>query len=133
MLSFDEKVLALTVIRQMDLKYAVLLISRMKRQSPVTVREEIDVVHSTHYLLDDGLVQKTELGTIQYVDLKFPQQPLILTEESFAKCKPNRQQDILKGLSILRCHTLLRQLRPAPIKKFVIGTDPLKLAPQPTA
>lgn len=117
MLSFEEKIMALASIRALGLTKAVQVIAKFKRTPPPTMREHLDDLDRTHYLLDDGFVVKTNTGVLQYVEFVCPQQPTVLTKEYFDKCKAPRQEAIMEALSCLGMTSLLRVFKPLPIVK----------------
>jgi hypothetical protein len=119
MLSFEEKIMALGLIRAVGLSRAVAVVARHKKLPSPTIREELDQIDSTHYLLDEGFVEKTGTGIIQYVQFSCPQQPSALTKEYFDRCKKPKQDMFLEALAVLNVTSLLRNLRPAPIVKKV--------------
>lgn len=119
MLTFEEKIMALSLIDSLGLSRATAVMARHKKYPSPSIREELDTIASTHYLLDDGFVQKTETGVIQYVQFSFPQQPIALTKEYFDRCKAPRQESFLEALAVLNCTPLLRKFKPAPIVKKV--------------
>lgn len=119
MLTFEEKIMGLALINSVGLSRAVAVVSRHKKSPSTNMREELDQIASTHYLLDDGFVQKTDTGVIQYVEFSCPQQPIVLTKEYFDRCKQHRQDNILEALAVLNATSLLRTFKPAPILKKV--------------
>lgn len=119
MLTFEEKIMALSLIESVGLSRAVSVVSRHKKFPAVNTREELDKIASTHYLLDDGFIEKTDTGVIQYVEFSCPQQPTALTKEYFDRCKQPKQESILEGLAVLNMVPLLRKFKPAPIVKKV--------------
>lgn len=120
MLSFEEKIMVLALIRSLNLSRAVAIVAKMKRLPSPTVREELDKLDSTHYLLDDGFVEKSHTGIVQYVEFYCPQQPNAVTKEFFDSCDKKKQEALLEALSAMRCrHLIDRSFRPAPITKKV--------------
>lgn len=123
MLSFEEKITALASIRALGLSKAVFIFSKLKRCPSPTMREELDQLEGTHYLLDDGFVEKTQAGTLQYVEFNCPQQPIALTKEYFDKCKKAKQENFMEALAALNCTTLLRVFKPVPfVRNAKYGT-----------
>lgn len=117
MLSFEEKVMALATIRALGLVRAVEIMAKTKRSSTTNMRVELDQVDSTHYLLDNGMVEyKKEINVVQYTDFKYLQQPCVITEEFYDKCKSELQQELREALTVLHCETYVKKFKPAPFK-----------------
>jgi hypothetical protein len=119
MFSFDDKVMALALIRSTNLSKAVMVLARAKRVPAVTMREELCDLEKSSYLVDDGVVEITSAGTLQYVELHSPGSPIILTQEWFASCKTARQEAIVEALAILGAGGKLRSLKPYVVTKKV--------------
>jgi hypothetical protein len=120
MLSFEEKIMALATIRALGLSGAVCVVAKLKKYPPPAIREELDQLDSTHYLLDNGFVQKTNTGVVQYVEFGCPQQPHVITKEFFERCKATKQAALLEALMVLGCTERIgRSHKPSPIVKKV--------------
>jgi len=78
MFTFDDKVIALAMVRTLGFSRAVAVLARSRRVPAVTMREMIHELESKHYLLDDGVVEVTA-GTLQYVEFNQSSQPIQLT------------------------------------------------------
>ncbi len=119
MLTFDEKVMALASIRALGLSKAVFVFARAKRIPSPTMREMLHELDAANYLLDDGVVELTSAGVLQYVELHQPAQPIPLTQEYFHSCKEAKQEAMADAISILGASGKLRSLKPYVVVKKV--------------
>lgn len=117
MLTYDEKVTALSLIRALGLSRAVHIFSRSKRVPSPTMRETLDELDRTHYLLDDGIVEVTFAGVLQYTEFGTPTMPQPLTQEYFDNCRLPKQHAFNEALSVLGAG--LRKFKPYVITKKV--------------
>ena len=111
-LSFEEKVTALATIRQVGLRRAVVIFANLKRCPSVVMREKMDEMFSKNYLLDEGIVEKTDTGIVRYVSFSHANQPTVITSEYFARCQPDMQEGLIQALACLQSAHLLKPLRP---------------------
>lgn len=119
MLSFEEKVMVLASIRAIGINKTVSVFSKVKRVPPVIMREKLDIMSKNHYLLNDGIVEKTQSDNIQYTEFRCPQQPTILTQEYFDTCKEPLQNAFTQALNELGLTNFLRTFKPKPIIKKI--------------
>lgn len=117
MLTYDDKVAALALIRSLGLSRAVHIFARTKRIPSPTMRETLDELERTHYLLDDGMVEVTFAGVLQYVEFGTPTMPQPLTQEYFDTCKLPKQEAFNEALAVLGAG--LRKFKPYVITKKV--------------
>lgn len=129
MLTYDDKVAALALIRAIGFSKAVHIFSRSKRVPAPTMRETLDELHKTHYLLDDGFVEVTFAGVLQYVEFGTPTMPQTLSQEYFDTCKLPKQEAFNEALSCLGAG--LRKFKPYVItKKVTAVTKQLSTVPR---
>lgn len=114
-LSFEDKVICLSTIRQMGMAVATNLLSNIKRTPAVRLREQLNDLDTRHYLLEDGFVEKTSLNTIQYVQCRCPGQPTTLTVEYLKGLKASKQDELAEALIFLRAENLIHSFRPGAI------------------
>lgn len=112
MLTFDEKVMALAAIRVLNFSKAVILMARFKHVPAATMRDLMHTIDSMNYLLDDGVVEVTDAGVLQFVELSCPQQPKMLSKEYFESCKVEKQEAFHEAFAQLKCLGLLRSFKP---------------------
>jgi len=112
---FDDKVIALSLLRNIGLTKTVSILSRVKKVSPPNMRDMLDNLQKTHFLVDEGLVEITSAGVLQFVKLNFPQQPQPLTKEYFEKLPVNTQEELQEAFAVLRCNSMLRSFKPYPV------------------
>lgn len=114
-LTFDDKLMALATIRAIGVRRATLIFARAHRVSPPNMREILDALDRTHYLLDAGVVVVTTAGVLQYIEFTCPQQPHLLTTEYFYEATAALQEEFNEAFAVLRCTGLCRGLKPLPI------------------
>ena len=117
MFSFEEKAVVLSSIRTLGFNRTVEIVAKMKRCSGPIMRTEMHKLDSNHYLLDNGIIEKTDAGVLRYVEFACPQQPVALTKEYFDSCKSPKQELFMEALSVMGMTNLLRTFKPQPIVK----------------
>ena len=111
-LSFEDKVMFLATINSISFTRAVGFLANIKRKPVVIMREALDNLARTHYLLGDGIVEITTAGVLQFVELICPQQPKPLTKEYFESCPTTKQEAMQEAFAVLKCSGMLRNFKP---------------------
>ena len=113
----SEKIMVMATVRALGFTKSVPVVAAHKKHPIVMVREAMNELESSHYLLSEGYVVKDKSGTVQYVELRAQMQPTIITLDYFEKCKPARQDELAEALDFLRCGHLVRPMKPKPLPR----------------
>lgn len=101
-LNLEEKTDALKKIKEKGIAGAVSELTSNHYNLANKMREHLEKLNSTHFLVPDGIVEKTNTGLFQYTQFRCPQQPTILSDRSISQYNETRQNFLFEALSYLR-------------------------------